>query len=119
MGFAGVVKQSVNCFLQQSLFVVDDAFRGSNFLHLLEPVVAVYNSPVKVVEVAGGEPSAIQLNHRSQFGRQNGENLQNHPLRSVARLPEGFHNLKPLYDSGSFRTCCLLDSPSQFARKSF
>jgi hypothetical protein len=96
MGFAGVIKQGINGFLQKSLFVIYDAFGRSDFPHFLEPIVSVDDSAVKVIEVTGGEPSAIQLNHGSQFWGQNWQYFQDHPFRSVAGFSEGFNNLQSL-----------------------
>jgi hypothetical protein len=61
MGFAGVIKQGINGFLQKSLFVIYDAFGRSDFPHFLEPIVSVDDSAVKVIEVTGGEPSTQSL----------------------------------------------------------
>src|ERR1700733_5777106 len=93
---ASVVKQRVNGFLQHALFVADD-YIGSVQLHqFLQAVVAVDHAPVQVVQVRSRKPAAIQGHKRTQFGRQHGNDVQNHPFRLVAALAERLENLQPL-----------------------
>ena len=75
-----VINQSINCFLKQSLFVVDNRFRSMNLDNLLQPVVSVDNPSIKIVQVRSRKSTSIQLNHRSQFRRDNRNHTLNHPI---------------------------------------
>ena len=61
-----VVNQGIDGFLQHALFIADDNFRGADFYQVAQPVVAVNDAPVQVVEVAGGEPAAVKLDHGAE-----------------------------------------------------
>jgi len=93
---AAVVKQSVNGFLEHALFVAHDDVRRAEFHELLQPVVAVDDAAIEIVKVRGRKAAAIQRHERTQFRRKNRNHVQNHPLRLVAALAEGFENLKAL-----------------------
>ena len=93
---SAVVNQSIDCFLQHPLFVPDDDVRCIQFQHPLQPVVPVDDTAVQIIQVGGCVPSAVQHNHRTNVRRNNRNNVQNHPFRTVAGLPEGFHDFQPL-----------------------
>ena len=97
-----VVEQRINGFLQHPLFVADDHFRRPQLHQLLQAVVAVDHAPVEVVQVGGGKPSAVQRHQRAQFRRQHRDHVQDHPLRAVARLAEGFHHPQALGSAEAF-----------------
>ena len=81
---SAVVDKCVNSLLQHSLFVSDDNFGSFKLKHLFKTVVSVDNSSVKVVKVGCCVSSAVEHNHRSEFGRNNGDNIHYHPFRLVA-----------------------------------
>ncbi len=91
-----VVDEGVYRFLKHTLFVADDDVGSARLYHLLKAVVTVYNPSVKVVEVAGREPAAVQLHHRAEFGGQHGKHIQYHPFGTVSRLAERLDNFEPL-----------------------
>ena len=93
---AAVVYEGVHGLLEHPLFVTDDDFRRAQFHEPLEPVVAVDDAAVQVVEVAGGEASAVQLDHRAQFRRQHGKNFEDKPFYPVAAVAEGFDDAEAL-----------------------
>ena len=93
---ASVVEQSVDRFLQHALFVAHDDFGSVQVHQLLQPVVAVDDAAVKIVQIGGGKASAIQWNQRTQLGWNHRQHVQNHPLRLVAALAEGLDHLQPL-----------------------
>ena len=93
---SAVVNQSIDCFLQHPLFVPDNDVRCIQFQHPLQPVVPVDDTAVQIIQVGGCIPSAVQHNHRTNVRRNNRNNVQNHPFRTVAGLPEGFHDFQPL-----------------------
>ena len=89
---ASVVDESVHCLLEHPLLVADDNLRGGQLDEPLEPVVAVDDPAVEVVEVAGGEPAAVELHHGPELGREYRQSGQDHPIRPVAALSEGFYD---------------------------
>src|SRR6185312_2073444 len=93
---AAVVEEGVDGLLEHALLVAHDDLRGAQLQQLLQPVVAVDDAPVEVVEVAGGEPAAVERHEGPQLGRDDRDDVQDHPFRAVARLAEGVDHLEPL-----------------------
>src|SRR5271168_1467520 len=93
---AAVVEQRVDGFLEHALFVADDDVRRAQFHELFQPVVAVDDAAIEVIQVGSGEASAVQRHKRAQFRRKNRDHVQNHPLRLVAALAESLKNLQAL-----------------------
>ena len=87
LGAAAVVEQRVHRFLQHSLFVAQDDFRRAMRDELLETVVTVDDATVQVVQVGRGEASAVERHERPQVGRDHGNHVEDHPLRTVADFP--------------------------------
>ena len=56
---AAVVEQSVNGFLQHALFVADDDVGCVKLHELLQPVVAVDDAAIEIVQVGGCEAAAV------------------------------------------------------------
>src|SRR3984957_10697105 len=90
---AAVVEQGVDGFLQHALLVADDDLRRVEIHQLLEAVVAVDHAAIKVVEVGGGEASAVQRHEGAKLGRDHGDHVEDHPLRQVVGLAEGLDDL--------------------------
>jgi hypothetical protein len=95
-GFAAlaVVNEAVNGFLQHALLVADDDIWRAEFEQSLQAVVAVDDAAIQVVQVGGGEASAVELHHRAQVGRDDRQDGQDHPFGAVAGAAERFHNLQ-------------------------
>ena len=91
-----VVEQSVHGFLEHALLVIDDDLGSAEVEQALEPVVAVDHAAVEVVEIAGGETTAVELDHGAQFRRDDRDGLQDHPFRTVCRPQEAFHHFESL-----------------------
>ena len=91
-----VVDKVVDGFLEHPLLVPDDDGGGAEVQQPLEAVVPVDDPPVEVVQVARGEPSAVQLHHGAQVGRQHRERGHDHPLRLVAAAVERLDDLDAL-----------------------
>ena len=64
--------------------------------HAFQTAVAVDHAAVEIVEVGGGETAALEGNERAQIGRDDGEDLENHPLGARIALDEAFDEAKPL-----------------------
>ena len=75
---------------------------------LLESVVSVDDSSVEVIEVACGKASAVKLDHRSEIGRDDGNDSQNHPLGAVSAVLEVLDNLDSLEKALVGGLCCVL-----------
>src|SRR5439155_9590188 len=93
---ATVVDQRVARFLQHPLLVADDNLRRLQVEEPREPVVAVDDAPVQVVEVGGREAAAVELDHRSQVGWNDRQGAADHPLRARAALAERLDQAQPL-----------------------
>jgi hypothetical protein len=93
---AAVVKQGVNGFLEHALFVAYDDVRSAQLHELLQPVVAVDDPAIEIVQVGSGEAAAVERHQRAQLRRKNRNHVENHPLRLVAALAESFENLEAL-----------------------
>ena len=95
---AAIVEQGVDRFLQHALFVAHDDIGRAQFDQPLQPVVAVDDAAVEIVEVGCRKAAAVQRHQRAQFRRDDRHDGQDHPLRAVAGFEEAFHNLQPLDD---------------------
>ena len=93
---AAVVEQRVDRLLEHALLVVHDDLRRAEVEQALEPVVPVDHAAVEVVQVARGEPAAVELHHRAELRRNDRHGLEDHPLGLVARLDERLDDLEPL-----------------------
>jgi hypothetical protein len=81
-----------------ALLVADDNLGRVQLLQTLEPVVAVDDAPVEVIEVGGRKTPAVERNERTQIRRDHRDHLQHHPLRLVPRAVERLDDLEPLGD---------------------
>ncbi len=93
---AAVVEQSVNGFLQHTFFVADDDFRRAQFNQPFQTVVAVDDAAVQIVQVGRRETAAVQRNQRAQFGRNDRNDIQNHPFGFRSGFQERFDQLQTL-----------------------
>ena len=104
---ASVVNKSIYCFLQHTFLVADDNIRSAKLQQSFQTIVSVDDSSVQVVQVRCCKTSAVKLYHRTKIRRDNRNCCHDHPLRTVAGLTEGFHNLQTFDDSGTFLSCCI------------
>ena len=93
---AAVVEQRVHRFLQHALFVAHDDFRRVQVHQLLQPVVAVDDAAVQIVQIRRGKAAAVEWNQRTQLRRNDRDHVEDHPLRLVAALAEGLDHLQAL-----------------------
>src|SRR5215470_7046802 len=91
-----VIEQRVNGLLQHALLVADDHVGRVKLHKLLQPVVAVDDAAIEVVEIGSGEAAAVERHKRAQLRRKNRNHIENHPLGLVAALAKGFEHLKAL-----------------------
>src|SRR5207237_1398735 len=93
---AAVVEEGVDRFLKHALFVADDDVRRAQLEELLEAVVAIDDAAIEVVQVRRRETAAVEGNEGTQLGRDDRDDIEDHPLRPVARLAEGVDDFEPL-----------------------
>ena len=97
-----VVEQGVDGLLEHALLVVDDDLGRAEVQQPLQPVVAVDDAAVQVVEVRGGEAATVELHHRAQVGRDDRDGLEDHgpgvvdPAPVVVTAVEGGDDLEAL-----------------------
>ena len=91
-----VVEQRVHRLLQHPLLVADDDVGRLQLDELLQPVVAVDDAAIQVVQVRGGEPAAVERHEGPQLGRNHRDDVEDHPLRLVVGLAERVDDLQPL-----------------------
>ena len=95
---AAVVEKAVDGFLEHAFLIAQDDVGGFDLDETLETVVADEDATIEVVEVGGGETSAIEGNEGTEFGRGDGDDLHDHPLGFVAIFgcAERFDHLEAL-----------------------
>ena len=91
-----VIEKRIHRFLQHTLFVTHDDVRRTQVQQTLEAVVPVDHPAIQIVQVGGRKTATVQWHQRTQIRRQNRQNGQNHPLRRVTGILEGFHQLETL-----------------------
>ena len=68
----------------------------TQFDQALQPVVAVDDAAVEIVEVGRGEAAAVERHERTQFGRNDRNDRHDHPFGLVARNEELLDDLEAL-----------------------
>ena len=81
---AAVIEQGINRLLQHPLFVSNDDIGCMQLDQLLQPIVAVDDTAVQIVQIRCREPAAIEGNKGTQLRGNDRNYVQNHPLRLVA-----------------------------------
>ena len=105
---AAVVDQRVHCFLQHALLVANNDVRRAQLQQALQTVISVDNATIQIVQVGSRKTTAVQLYHRTNFRRDDRNNVHNHPLRTVAGLAECLDNLQTLDNANALLTRCIL-----------
>ena len=90
---AAVVEQRVDGLLQHPLLVVHDDLGRAEVEEPLQPVVAVDDPAVEVVEVGRREPAAVELHHRAQVGRDDRHGVEDHRGGRVDGRPSASRRL--------------------------
>ena len=116
---AAVVDQGVHCFLEHAFLVANNDIRSIQLKESLQTVVSVDDSAVKIVQIGSRESAAIQLNHGTQFGRNDRKHVDDHPLGTVTGLTEGIHHFNTLEDLCLFLSGGFLKFFAQLHGKRF
>src|SRR3984885_5565891 len=113
---AAVVEQAVHGLLEPPLLVVHDDLGRAEVEQPLEPVVPVDDPAVQVVQVTGGEPATVELDHGPQVRRDHRDAVQDHAHGRVARVQERGHDLEPLEGAGLLLALAGADRVAQALR---
>src|SRR5215510_5055634 len=81
-----VVEQRVHRLLQHALLVPENDLRRAVQDELLQTVVSVDDATVQIVQIGRGEATTIERNERTQIRRNHRNDVEDHPLRTVARV---------------------------------
>ena len=95
---AAVVEDGVDRFLKHALLVADDDVGRLEREKVAKTVVAVDDAAIKIVEIARRETAALQRDERTKFRRDDGKNVQDHPLRLRVGNAEALDDLHALGD---------------------
>ena len=93
---AAVVEEGVDRFLQHALLVAHDDVGRAELEQLLEAVVAVDDAAIEIVQIRRREAAAVERNERTQLRRNDRDDVEDHPVRTMARLAEGVDDLEAL-----------------------
>ena len=93
---AAVVEERVHRLLEHALFVADDDLGGLELEQRAETVVAVDDATIEIVEIRGRETATFKRHERTKIRRDDGKDIQNHPLRAALRLGEALNELEAL-----------------------
>src|SRR6185436_2711426 len=91
-----VVEERVHGFLEHALFVADDDVGRLELHQLLKAIVPVDDAAIEIVEIRRRETPAVERHQRTQFRRDDRDDVEDHPLRPVARLAERVDDLEAL-----------------------
>src|SRR5439155_10144625 len=95
---AAVVEQGVDGLLKHALFIADDDVRRAQLHQPLQTVVSVDYAAIEVVEVRRRKAAAVERHERAKLGRDDRNDVQDHPLRAVAGLEKALDDLQALDD---------------------
>ncbi len=80
---AAVVEEGVDRFLEHALLITHNDLGGLDFDKAFQAVVADDDAAVELVDVGGGETAAIQGHERTQVGRNDRNDIHDHPLGTI------------------------------------
>ena len=75
-----VVEQRIHCLLQHTLLVAQNHLGSLDLDQSLQTVVTNDHATIQIVQIRRCETTTVQRHQRAQFGRDHGDNLQDHPL---------------------------------------
>ena len=91
-----VIQQGIHRFLEHAFFVAHNNVRRIEVQQSLQSVVTVNHPTIQVVQVRSSETTTIQGYQGPQVWRQHRQYIQDHPLRVITGIGEGFQQLQPL-----------------------
>ena len=93
------IHQGVDSLLKHSFLVADNDIGRARLEQILQTVVSADNAAIKIVQVGCRKASAVELYHRTDMRRNYRDDVQYHPLGTVAGLAECLDYLKTLADA--------------------
>ena len=90
--------------MKHPLFVTNDDIRSFKFKETIKAIIAIDDAAIKVIKVGGSKATAIELNHRAQFGRNDGDNGKNHPFGLITGFAEGLDDFEATNGANTFLT---------------
>ncbi len=93
-----IVQECVNRFLEHAFLIAHDDLGRAQVDQLLQTVVAIDNTTVKIVQVGGGETPALKRDQGAQIRRNDRQDIEHHPLGQISRDLEVFDDLEGLGD---------------------
>ena len=78
---AAIVEQCIDRLLKHALLVADDHIRRFELKQVLQPIVAVDDPAVEIVQIRGRKTAAFERNERTQIGWDDREDVEDHPIR--------------------------------------
>ena len=114
---SAVIYQGVDSLLKHSFLVADNDIGRSHLEQILQTVVSADNAAVKIVQVGCRKASAVELYHRTDIRRNYRDNVQYHPLGTVAGLTECLDYLKALADAQLLLSRCARELCAKVGRE--
>src|SRR5579871_6640269 len=91
-----VIDQRIYRLLQHAFLVAHDDLGRTKLLETLQAIVPVDYAPIEVVQIAGGEPATVELDHRPKVRWQDRQNRHDHPRWVVPGLAERLEDAQSL-----------------------
>ena len=114
-----VVDQRVHSFLKHTLLITNNDVRCVQLQKSFQTVIAVDNTTIEIVQIGSSKSAAVQLNHRTQFRRNNRKDIDDHPFGAVSGLTESVHNFDTFEDLGLLLTGSFFQLFAQLNGKCF
>ena len=93
---ATVVEQRVHRLLEHPFFVANDDFGCLELKQIFQPVIAVDDAAIQIVQVRGREPAAFQRHQRAEIRRNHRQHREHHPFRPAFGAEETLEQFDPL-----------------------
>ena len=102
---AAIVEERIDRLLKHALLIAHDDLGSLDFDKAFQAVVADDDSTIELVDVGSGKTTTIQGHERTQVGRNDWNDVHDHPLGTIVhstcmhgtlRLAEGFNDIQAL-----------------------
>jgi hypothetical protein len=88
--------ERIDRFLQHALLVAHDDVRRAKLEELLQAVVAIDDAAIEIVQIRGRKPASVQWNEGTKLGRNDWDDVEDHPVGMMTGLAEGIDDLEAL-----------------------
>ena len=93
-----VIEQGIDGLLEHALLVAHNDVGSAQLHKATKAVVAVDDATIEIVQIRRCEASAVQRHERPQVRRQDGNDGQYHPFRTIAGFDKVLNELQALDD---------------------